>query len=350
MDWLKDTQDNVPSEFEDARAVRQYISDVLKEELGRSFDEVFDEFDETPLGVASIGQVHRARLRGTKQDVAVKIQLPDMERRFRGDIATLRRFCTLATPQFLPSFNEIEKQFCTEFDYRGEAQNLIDVGSVLSSKWSKEVQVPKPHMDLCSTRILVMDYLQGVKMVDGVRAQYKALACEVGDPRSFEEIEAARLQSLREGTIVLKSLDEAQKEHQQIKWMLFINNWLLTLNVLRAGYNYTLSPLSSLLFGGDRSQWDWKYYESPTMSVTQGESKIPLVDLGHALEILCQVHANQLFEGGAFNADPHPGNILLLENGKLGLIDYGQVCLWVHHSLCGLLLLLVLYGAMLFVE
>jgi aarF domain-containing kinase len=113
MKWLKDTQDNVPSEFSSQDEVKDYVTKILKDELNLDFDEVFEEFDFNPLGVASIGQVHRAKLRDSHQEVAVKFQLPHMESRFRADIATMKMFCQIATPQFLPSFNEIEKQFCT---------------------------------------------------------------------------------------------------------------------------------------------------------------------------------------------------------------------------------------------
>ncbi len=45
----------------------------------------------------------------------------------------------------------------------------------------------------------------------------------------------------------------------------------------------------------------------------------------HTLELLCRVQASNIFTDGYFNGDAHPGNILLLEDGRLGLIDYGQV-------------------------
>ena len=47
-------------------------------------------------------------------------------------------------------------------------------------------------------------------------------------------------------------------------------------------------------------------------------------NLGRLMDILLRVHAFEIFELGAFNADPHPGNILMLEDGRLGLIDYGM--------------------------
>lgn len=42
------------------------------------------------------------------------------------------------------------------------------------------------------------------------------------------------------------------------------------------------------------------------------------------VNLLIDVHGHQIFLDGCFNGDPHPGNVLELSNGKLGLIDYGQ--------------------------
>ena len=49
------------------------------------------------------------------------------------------------------------------------------------------------------------------------------------------------------------------------------------------------------------------------------------IDLAGMVDLLMRVHAFEIFEAGVFNADPHPGNILLLSDGRVGLIDYGQV-------------------------
>jgi len=112
MKWVKDTQDNVPSEFKEGE-VKEYCREVLLKENNLVFDEIFSEWDDKPLGVASIGQVHRARLRSDGREVAVKLQLPGIEHRFRSDIQTLKSFCWLAMPQHYSAFNEIEKQFLT---------------------------------------------------------------------------------------------------------------------------------------------------------------------------------------------------------------------------------------------
>lgn len=49
MKWVKDTQDNVPSEFTGDGA-RRYVSEKMKEELNLEFDDVFSSWDDTPLG------------------------------------------------------------------------------------------------------------------------------------------------------------------------------------------------------------------------------------------------------------------------------------------------------------
>lgn len=112
MRWVKDTQDRVPSDFPGTMA-REYVRKVLAEEQGMDFDEVFSKWDDTPLGVASIGQVHKAVLRKTGEVVAVKFLVPGIETKFRSDIRTLKAFCQLAMPQHVSAFDEIEKQFCT---------------------------------------------------------------------------------------------------------------------------------------------------------------------------------------------------------------------------------------------
>ena len=68
-------------------------------------------------------------------EVVVKIQLPNIERRFRADIKTIISFCQLAMPQHVPPMQEIEKQFLTEFDYKLEAANLAEVrGNILGAR------------------------------------------------------------------------------------------------------------------------------------------------------------------------------------------------------------------------
>ena len=49
------------------------------------------------------------------------------------------------------------------------------------------------------------------------------------------------------------------------------------------------------------------------------------INLGYILDLLNRVHAHEIMVDGAFNGDPHPGNIMLMPDGRVGLIHYGQV-------------------------
>jgi len=55
MKWLKDTQDNVPSDFRSNAEAKEYTKRMLLEEQGLQFDEVFSSWEDEPIGVASIG-------------------------------------------------------------------------------------------------------------------------------------------------------------------------------------------------------------------------------------------------------------------------------------------------------
>lgn len=303
LKWMKDTQDNVPSEFQHPGEVKEYVAKLCREELGKSFDEVFIAWDDQPLGVASIGQVHRAVLRENGQEVAVKILVPGMEEKFRSDIRTIKSFCKLAMPQHVSAFDEIEKQFLTEFDYRKEGLALDLARKNTMPRWGdKGVVIPAPLLPLCSKHLLVMEFLRGTKLVDGIRAQYAKLAALQG--RTLEDLEAERKDLMEKGQFEFKTIEEEKAFREKTAWLLFLND-LWTKNLWRGLFN--CSP-ARLIYGPVPFEWT----EQP-------------IDLGYTLELLSQVQASNIFKDGVFNGDAHPGNILLLEDGRLGLIDYGQM-------------------------
>eukprot|EP00957_Ditylum_brightwellii_P020425 1540026-Ditylum_brightwellii.AAC.1 len=89
-------------------------------------EEIFSSFDPEPIGAASIGQVHRAKLIDGRP-VVVKIMYPEVERIFRGDVRTIKMFAQIAQPVHVPPLIEIEKQFMKEFDYTQESAQQIKV-------------------------------------------------------------------------------------------------------------------------------------------------------------------------------------------------------------------------------
>lgn len=296
QDWTKKLQDKSPSvmQSEDAKA-------LVERSLNVKVNELFSEWEDDPIGAASIGQVHRARIRETGQEVAVKIQYPGIEEKFRADIDTVEMFCKYLMPQNTAYFAEIRRQFETEFDARGEAENLRLVHDNLHrAGWNRLVEVPEPLHS--SKDVLVMTYLEGPKLVDGVRAQFKKIAERQG--RTLEELEAEHKRKIESGELERKDVSTSAAEMRRIQTLLRLKDGLLN-SLIFAG-NWTVRPFIS--------SEKWEYVKSD----------VP-INLGQILDTLLRVHAHEIFTDGAFNGDPHPGNILLMPDGRLGLIDYGQV-------------------------
>ncbi len=148
-------------------------------------EEVFATFNESPIGAASIGQVHKATLHNG-QKVVVKIQYPEVERLFRGDVRTIKMFAQLAQPVHVPALNEVEKQFMTEFDYVREAEQMNRIRENLL-KSALDVKVPFAYTELCTKSILVMEELEGAKLADALKDDMERHAARMGV--SLEELE-----------------------------------------------------------------------------------------------------------------------------------------------------------------
>jgi predicted unusual protein kinase regulating ubiquinone biosynthesis (AarF/ABC1/UbiB family) len=142
---------------------------TIEEETGRPWTELFSEFDETPLGAASIGQVHRARLRSNGAEVAVKVQYPEVRQLFRTDMAAIRSFLGFASPKHLFTIGQLEKQLGPECDYLQEARNLDEVADNMTKHgfMPREVVVPRPVGGISTSRMLVMELLPGLKLSEG---------------------------------------------------------------------------------------------------------------------------------------------------------------------------------------
>jgi aarF domain-containing kinase len=173
QDTMSVLQDQVPPQ--DFSVIRQ----IVKEELPDA-QNIFATFESKPIGSAAIGQVHRATLKRDGTPVVVKVRYPNVERILRGDVRTIKMFAQLAQPVHVPALEEIEKQFMTEFDYVQEAEQLNQVKANLSKAGlegpGKMCRVPKPYMEFCTTRVLVMEELYGVKLADGLKQEMKERA------------------------------------------------------------------------------------------------------------------------------------------------------------------------------
>jgi aarF domain-containing kinase len=144
------------------------IIQVFKEDFNSHPDIMFAEFDREPVAAASLAQVHRAVTR-SGQEVAVKVQFPQLRRRCDGDVNTIA-FLVNAAYKFFPDadFNWLVKEFRAnlpkELDFIHEAKNAERAAAAFKN--SPEVYVPKIIWEKTSSRILTMEYIHGVKLDD----------------------------------------------------------------------------------------------------------------------------------------------------------------------------------------
>lgn len=140
------------------------ICEVIKSELGQDIDEIFEDFEKEPVGAASLAQVHKARLRETKELVAVKIQHPKVFRHSIVDIATME-FLFGVVSKIFPDFSfmwladETRRNLPVELDFYHEGKNAELMSSLLKQfNWLK---IPKIHWKYTTKRTLVMEFIEG---------------------------------------------------------------------------------------------------------------------------------------------------------------------------------------------
>jgi predicted unusual protein kinase regulating ubiquinone biosynthesis (AarF/ABC1/UbiB family) len=220
---LATLQDQVPS-FPTAQAFAR-----IESELGLSLHECYPEIDSEPIASASLGQVYRARL-ASGEEVAVKVQRPNLEKLISFDIAILHRLVML-TNRFFPKANEnadwegmlheFHATIFEEMDYVKEGRNA-DRFRYNFRTW-RAVRVPKVYWSHTSRRVLTLEFIRGTKVTD------------------VEGLRANRISAVK------------------------VNR------------------------------------------------------------LLVRTYLKQLLEDGFFHADPHPGNLLVMDSGHLAFFDFGMV-------------------------
>ncbi|MDQ1520989.1 MAG: ubiquinone biosynthesis protein, partial [Actinomycetota bacterium] len=215
-------QDNVaPMPFED-------VQRVVATELGTRISRAFSEFSERPAAAASLGQVHKARLRDGRP-VAVKVQRPDIRDRIVDDMDVIEELATFVDDHtemgrrygFAAMVEEFRGSLMAELDYRTEARNLTAVHGNLAHY--DRIVVPLPVDDYTTSRVLTMDWVPGRNLG-------------------------------------------------------------------------SLGPLGRLELDG--------------------------CDLA---DELFRAYLDQILVDGLFHADPHPGNVLITDDGRVALVDMGMV-------------------------
>ncbi|HEX5588468.1 MAG TPA: AarF/UbiB family protein [Acidimicrobiia bacterium] len=207
-------------------APRDGIEELLDEELGAPCGEVFASFEWQPLAAASIGQVYRARLHDGSS-VVVKVQRPGVSDTVDVDLSVLEELGTVAESRTSWGSEYHVKELVDEFgarlreelDYRIEARNARTIAACLPP--GSRVYVPRVYEELSTSRVLVMEWLDGVDV-------------------------------------------------RQVAW-----------------------------------------------SEARPSDRTKIADQ------LLRMFLEQMLQEGVFHADPHPGNVMLLADGRLALIDFG---------------------------
>lgn len=200
------------------------IEAELKAHLPRNAEEIFEEINPEPLATASVSQVHRARLK-SGEEVVIKVRRPEIDAIIRADLDFLRGLAKLLENTIVEVARHDPESWVNEFALALERElnlmNEVEAIETFRANGSEtgRLVVPKVYTDLSSSRVIVMEYLKGMSVLQ------------------------------------VKDVEERKR--------------------------------------------------------------IAGVLIGEAYK--------QCFVDGFFHADPHPGNVRYLEDGRIGMIDFGLV-------------------------
>ncbi len=233
LENLAQLQDQLPG-FNSELAIS-----CIKEDLGKSYDQIYKCFELNPISAASLGQVHKAVLQNGEQ-VAVKIQRPGLREQITLDLYIVRniaiwlkKYIGFIRSDLVALIDELGRRVFEEMDYINEANNAERFAKL--HKHNKKIKIPKIYKEATSKRVLTMEWIEGVK---------------------------------------LTRINEVKK--------------------------LGIDPNEMVQIGVDCS-------------------------------------LQQLLEHGFFHADPHPGNILALSDGRLCYLDFGMMSEVQDHSRTGLI-------------
>ncbi len=141
------------------------IEHHVKKELGERFKDL--EIEPKAFAAASIGQVHRAKIKTTGETIVLKIQYPEVERAIENDLRALKTILLFAPGAFKGErmnqlLQEVEEMLARETDYRIEADNYTRVRNELMQ--DARYLVPRVHEAFSTKRVLALDYMTGERI------------------------------------------------------------------------------------------------------------------------------------------------------------------------------------------
>ncbi|PQQ05794.1 putative aarF domain-containing protein kinase [Prunus yedoensis var. nudiflora] len=163
MNELCILQDDVPS------FPNQVAFNIIEEELGRPLEAVFSKISSRTIAAASLGQVYRATLRDSGEEVAIKVQRPEIEPIIYRDLFLFRTLASFLNGISLQKLgcnaelivDEFGEKLLEELDYTLEARNIEDF--IVNFKGDPTVKIPRVYKQLCGPRVLVMEWIDGIR-------------------------------------------------------------------------------------------------------------------------------------------------------------------------------------------
>lgn len=178
---LSKLQSNVPP------FASEEVRTIFQEEFGQAPERLYEEFSPIPFAAASTAQVHRARLAdGTP--VVVKVQRPNIRPQMKADVGVMinlsnfleRRFQYARDAALGSMVREFGDGIIRELDLSGELYNMKRLARNMET--IPGVNVPKGYSRLSTSKVLTMDFMEGVKITNVQSIQEADLVCSaIGD-------------------------------------------------------------------------------------------------------------------------------------------------------------------------
>ena len=145
-----------------------FVKRRMKAELGDNWENHFLSFDKEASFAASLGQVHKAKLKNN-QIVACKLQYPDMSSAVEADLNQLKIIFKIYSSynksiQIREIYKEIEARLKEELNYKLEHRHL-KIFEYMHKK-NSFIKIPKVYKNISTQRLLVMEFLDGKKLIE----------------------------------------------------------------------------------------------------------------------------------------------------------------------------------------
>ena len=329
VEALRPLQDGVP-----ARNFEEISSIIEKSASPQTMDDLFLDFDPKPIGAASIGQAHRATLRSSGETVVVKVQYPEVADLFEADLANLETATRLFAPENIEVARALRKRHENELDFALEAENLRRCTEDMQRYGAEPSLVRIPRVRHVFGRdVLIMEYLKGVSLGDAIEEEQNRMARALGQ-KDARELKSALSKRMREhfengggaGSGGMKMFNGGKQGAKMLNIFGPAASAMLRsyagardrVESLGISLGIAVGRLRTILSGKGRSA-------DINIEEKKGRNVKTKVNLSKALKLLVHVSGIQLMLGRSYNADPHPGNVVIMDDGRLGLLDYGMV-------------------------